>query len=90
MKEMHLNLLKVHALRGMQVCHAFWIFRYCVSLADVSEDFTAAVGHKNPKLKSEAIKLLQVKGVAESQLNQQPPSTPQPCYQMLPLLFEAR
>ena len=34
--------------------------RYCIGLADVGEDFTAAVGHKNPKLKSEAIKLLQV------------------------------
>lgn len=36
-------------------------YRYCVGLADVSDDFTGAVGHKNPKLRSEAIKLLQVK-----------------------------
>ena len=35
-------------------------FRFCTGLADVADDFTAAVDHKNPKLKLEALKLLQV------------------------------
>ena len=38
-------------------------FRHCVSMSDVAEDLTSAVEHKNPKLKLETLKLLQV-GVA--------------------------
>ena len=34
--------------------------RHCVALADVAEDLAAAVGHKNPKLKLDALKFLQV------------------------------
>lgn len=37
-------------------------FKHCVSLVDVAEDLTAAVDHKNPKLKLETLKLLQVGG----------------------------
>lgn len=34
--------------------------RHCVSLADTAEDFAGAMAHKNPKLKLDALKLLQV------------------------------
>ncbi len=39
---------------------ALWA-RYCIVLADVMEDFVAALDHKNPKVKLCTIKLLQVR-----------------------------
>ena len=36
------------------------IHKYCLSLLDLSEDFTAALDHKNPKIKVDTAKLLQV------------------------------
>lgn len=35
-----------------------------MSLADAAEDFATAMGHKNPKLKLDSLKLLQVSPTA--------------------------
>lgn len=34
--------------------------KYCLPLPDLAEDFTAALTHKNPKIKVDGAKLLQV------------------------------
>lgn len=36
------------------------IHKYCLPLPDLAEDIVAALNHKNPKIKLEAAKLLQV------------------------------
>lgn len=35
--------------------------RYCVTLVDMADDLTASIGHKNPKQKSESLRILKVK-----------------------------
>lgn len=37
------------------------IHKYCLSLTDLSEDITTALNHKNPKIKVDTAKLLQVR-----------------------------
>ncbi len=36
------------------------IQKYCPTLSDLAEDLSAALGHKNPKIKVDTAKLLQV------------------------------
>lgn len=41
-----------------------WL-RHCTSLAELAEDFVAALDHKHPKVKLDSLNLLKVRGISQ-------------------------